>query len=103
MAKPKTAEPKIRYVDIPELPETFADTVETFVFDGVTFRCVFSVTRLDRPKPPSRASGKRYPACRLVLTPEAAQNLYGQLSSLAAAIEQSRKMQQAQKGPASVQ
>ncbi len=69
MAKPKTAEPKIRYVDIPEFPETFADTVETFVFDGVTFRCVFSVTRLDRPKPPSPASGGQAPVGAIAMPP----------------------------------
>ncbi len=99
MAKPKTAGPKFRYVDIPELPETFADTVEEIVFVNVTLRCIFSVTRIDTPP----TSGKRYPTCRLVLTADAAQDLYAKLSHLAAAIEQSRKMQQAQKGPATVQ
>ncbi len=103
MSKPKTAGPKFRYVDIPELPETFADTIEEFVFDGVTFRCTFAVTRLDTPKPPSPPSGRRYPACRLVLTAKAANDLYRTLSHLAAEIEQSRKEKQAQKGPATIQ
>ncbi len=99
MSKPKTADPKYRYVDIPELPETFADTIHELFVDWVTFRCTFAVTRVDLPP----TSGKRYPACRLVLTLEAAHDLYGKLSQIKAAFEQVRKMQQAQKGPVTVQ
>ena len=94
MAKQKSAGPKMRFVDLPEMAETFADSIQGLIFDGITLRLIFTVTRLDEPKPPAPPTGKRYPACRLVLTAQGAEDLHNQLNQVAAAIEQSRKNEQ---------
>ena len=58
----------VSHVDIAELAETFADSVSNVVWDGQTLRVDLSVTRY--PPPDQMSSGaKRYPVCRLVLTP----------------------------------
>ena len=86
-------QPKMKFVDIPELPETFADSLREATFDEGLLRVVFTTTRLDKPKPPNQFTGRRYPACRLVLTAQAAQDLHDFLNHLTAAIEQARKDQ----------
>jgi hypothetical protein len=40
----------IRYVDHPEVEETFADAVSALIFDGQSLRIEFAVTRLDEIK-----------------------------------------------------
>jgi hypothetical protein len=52
--------------------ETFADSVTGLIFDGQTLRIEFGVTRFDDMKPNAPITGRRYPACRLVLPPAAA-------------------------------
>ena len=59
----------IRYVDRADMAETFADSVTGLVFDGQTLRIEFGVTRLDDVKANAPRTARRYPACRLVLTP----------------------------------
>ena len=86
-------QPKMRFVDIPELPETFADSLGDMTFDRGLLRVVFTTTRLDAPKPPKPPTGSRYPVCRLVLTAQAAQDFHTRLNQIAAAIEQARKDQ----------
>ena len=73
---------RVTAVDIPELSETFADSIGTLTFDGQTLRVEFCVTRFDPISPPSPPSAKRYPACRLVLAPNAAIALANQLQGL---------------------
>ncbi len=51
----------IRYLDRPEIAETFADSVTGVVFDGQTLRIEFSVTRLDEIKPDTPITGRRRP------------------------------------------
>jgi hypothetical protein len=55
------------YEDRPELPETFADSVHSLVFDGQTVRVTFTVTRVEPSPTGSPTAGKRLPTCRLVL------------------------------------
>ena len=82
--------PAIRYVDRADLPETFADSITSLVFDGQTLRIEFGVTRFDEMKPNSQITGRRYPACRLVLPPGAASELIARLQQTAAAVAQGR-------------
>ena len=59
MPKQPPAQPgklNLVYVDRPEVPETFVDSLQRTVIDGVHARMEFVVNRLDDPKPP---------ACRL--------------------------------------
>ena len=68
--------PRVEYVDVPEISETFVDTVQDMMFDGQTFRIQFCVTRMDEPREKDAPiSGKRYTVCRVVLPPSAALDL----------------------------
>lgn len=83
----KIPEKNIRYVDLPELSETFADSTRLILFDGQSARIEFCITRMDEPKPPKEPTAKRYPVCRLVLTPEAALNLSNNLQNIINAMQ----------------
>lgn len=92
-AAPETQErpqPAIRYVDRPDMAETFVDSITGLVFDGQTLRIEFGVTRLDEVKANSQITGRRYPACRLVLPPAAAADLITRMQQTGAAIAQAR-------------
>lgn len=78
----------IRYVDRPDVMETFADAISGLGFDGQTLRIEFAVTRLDEVKPNSPITGRRYPACRLALSPAAAVELINRMQQVGAALRQ---------------
>ena len=78
----------IRYVDRADMAETFADSITGLVFDGQTLRVEFGVTRFDELKPNAQITGRRYPACRLVLPPAAAVELINRMQQVAAALAQ---------------
>ncbi len=78
----------VRYVDLPECSETFADAVNSVFFDGQSLRIEFGVTRMDEMKKDAPVTGRRYPACRLVLPPAAAIELINRMQQTAAALEQ---------------
>lgn len=87
-AKPENVKaPQLRYVDLPDCAETFADSIANVSFDGQTMRIEFSVTRLDEFKKDQPVTGRRYPACRLVLTPGAAIDLINKMQQAAAALQ----------------
>lgn len=76
-----------KYVDLPDLSETFTDHIEKFFFDGQTLRIEFAVRRVEEAQPQKPPTGKRYPVCRLVLHQEAAIDLINKLQGLTAALE----------------
>lgn len=98
-SQPKTA-PKaaqtatVRYIDQPELAETFADSLNALYFDGQTLRIEFGITRFDQMKPNEAMSGRRYPACRLVLPPVAATDLINRLQQIGSALAQAGILKQ---------
>jgi hypothetical protein len=77
-----------RYIDRPELTETFADSVNGILFDGQTMRIEFGISRVDDMKANVPATGRRFPACRLVLTPAAAIDLINRMQQAASALSQ---------------
>ncbi len=79
---------KVRYIDRPELMETFVDSLGMTHFDGVSFRIDLCVKRLDEPKPPSPPTQRKYPVCRLVLTPPAMLDMFNQLQKFMGALHQ---------------
>jgi hypothetical protein len=79
-------QPHFEYVDRPDVNEVFADFVQRIQFDGQTMRFEFSVSRLDDHKPPAQATGKRYPACRLVLSTSAAVDLMNKMQQITAGL-----------------
>jgi hypothetical protein len=78
----------VRYIDRPEVAETFADSVTNVTFDGQTLRLEFAVTRLDDVKPNTPLTGRRYPASRVVLSPSAALELINRVQQITAAMTQ---------------
>ncbi len=90
--------PNIRYVDRPEISETFADTVSGVTFDGQTLRLEFAVTRLDEVRPNTPISGRRYPTCRVVLPPTAAVDLINRMQQVATALTQAGVARAAPRG-----
>src|SRR5262249_53258123 len=90
-AAAKPAEPAratFRYVDRAECAETFADSISALSFDGQTLRIEFAVSRLDETRPNVPRTGRRYPACRLVLPPAAAVDLMQKMQQVAQALVQ---------------
>ena len=80
--------PKFRYQDLPELSETFADSIGGWSFDGSTLRLEFLVSRLDPMKPGDPATGRAVPVCRLVLTAAGAVELIKACGQVTAALTQ---------------
>jgi hypothetical protein len=62
-----------------------------------TLRIEFGVTRFDDVKPNAPISGRRYPACRLVLPPVAAVDLINRMQQIAAALTQAGVVKAAQR------
>jgi hypothetical protein len=86
---------KVRYIDLPECAETFADSITAVAFDGQSLRIEFGITRMDDVKPDTPMTGRRYPACRLVLSPTAAAELIGRMQQIGAALVQAGVMKAA--------
>lgn len=80
--------PAIRYLDRPDVDETFADSITGLFFDGQTLRIEFGITRLDEVKVNTPVTGRRYPACRVVLPPAAAVDLVNRMQQIASALTQ---------------
>ena len=94
---PERTAASIRYVDRADMVETFADSITGLIFDGQTLRIEFGVTRFDDVRPNSPISGRRYPACRLVLPPMAAVDLINRMQQIAAALTQAGVVKSAQR------
>lgn len=83
---PPSTAPVLKYVDRPELAETFADSINRVLFDGQNLRIEFGVTRLDEFQPNEQVTGRRYPASRVVLTTPAAIELINRIQQIASAL-----------------
>ena len=86
MVEQKQAPIKYQYFDRPEVSEIFADFVQRIQFDGQTLRFEFCVSRVEEHTPPAAATGKRYPACRLVLSAAAAVDLMNKMQQITASL-----------------
>ena len=86
MADEKTQTFNLQVLDVPDLRETFADSVGGCLCDGQTARLEFCVTRFEQVNPQTPLSGKRYPVCRLVLTLPALADLAGKAQGLMQAL-----------------
>ena len=95
--------PQKRYVDRPEVSETFADSIHGLSFDRQTMRIEFCTTRMDPPEPPKAPTARQYPICRLVLTPQAGIELYNQLQQIIQALEQAGTVKRSAPTPQTVQ
>ena len=102
MADDEGREPKLRYEDVPDLMETFADGIGQWYFDGTTLRVEFLVSRFDQGAGRASArTGRRRPVCRMVLTAPAAVEMINRCRQLSAALEKAGVLANApQKGAA---
>ena len=91
-------EKNIRYVNLPELSETFADSTNLILFDGQSVRIEFCVTRMDEPKPPKQPTAKKYPVCRLILTPEAGLKLSDAMKNIINAMQNDGSLKRIEQG-----
>jgi hypothetical protein len=82
-----SSQPNLRYVDRPEVNETFDDTVGKVFFDGSVAQIDFLVSRWDEAKPPAPATGKALTACRLVLSAKGLIELIDRVDQLRGALE----------------
>ena len=80
--------PKFRYQDLPELNETFADSIGGWSYDGNTLRMELLVSRLDPMKAGEQPTGRAVPVCRLVLSTRAAVELIRAASQITGALTQ---------------
>jgi hypothetical protein len=78
---------QVQDVDRPDLAETFADSMALSTFDGAAARLTFAVSRMQDPLPGKPAQFKRYPVCRLVLTPHATVELFNRLNQMMGALQ----------------
>ena len=85
-APPAAETPKYTYVDLPDLAETFADSIGGTYFDGHLLRIEFCVGRLDPSKSQKPPTGQRFPACRLVLSTGAAVELINAMQRMSAVL-----------------
>jgi hypothetical protein len=110
MSKAETAAPKangssprIQYIDVPSIAETYADSVNRMMFDGQSVRLEFCVTRMEEPqKDTTELTGTRQTACRVVLPLGTALELSGKLSRMLTALAKrgaENKAKQAQAKP----
>lgn len=81
----------IRYSDRVDVAEIFADSITSLLVDAQLMRIEFGVTRLDEMKANAPITGRRYPVCRIVLSPAAALDLMKRLRNVAAAFAQAAK------------
>jgi hypothetical protein len=87
---------QVRYIDLPELSETFSDSLGLSIFDGQSFRIEFCITRYDEQAPQRPATARRHPACRLVLTPETGVALLNRLRKMIEAMREKGLVRDAQ-------
>lgn len=99
MAVHQQPAPPSPYVGLPELAETFADSVHAMVWRGQTLRVEFRVTRFPEPASATPMEAKRYPACRLVLTSAAAIDLFNRLQQTMTALAQAGVVSQQKTQP----
>ena len=76
----------VRYVNRPEVVETFADSIHNLLFDGLSLRLELCVNRLEPHVPPAAPSADQVTAARLVLALPAALELMNRLKQLEGAL-----------------
>jgi hypothetical protein len=93
------AKPKIEYVDVPSVAETYADSIQGLIFDGQSVRLELCVTRMDEPKNGAdELTGKRRTACRVVLPMSTALDLSSKLGRMMTTLAKRGAERKAQQG-----
>jgi hypothetical protein len=83
----KISPEQVQDVDRPDLTETFVDSMALSTFDGTAARLTFCVMRMQEPQQGKPPQFKKYPACRMVLTPDATVELFNRLNQMMGALQ----------------
>jgi len=83
----KVSPEQVQDVDRPDLTETFADSMALSTFDGAAARLTFCVMRMQEPQQGKRPQFRKYPVCRMVLTPDATVELFNRLNQMMGALQ----------------
>jgi hypothetical protein len=78
------------YVDLPEISETYIDSVREISSDGQMVKITLVVTRMENVQAETAPTNKQYTACRLVMPIAGAAALSDQLNKLGASLAQAR-------------
>jgi hypothetical protein len=100
MANSEEIKQNAPYVDLPNVNETFADSLVHMIFDGQNLRLDLGVMRWEPGKPPAPPTGMRYTAARLVMTPALVIETYNQLGKVVEMLVQRGMAQKAANAPA---
>jgi hypothetical protein len=87
MAEQQAPKLELRFQDVPDLTETFSDSVGHWHFDGSSLRIDFLVTRFDETQAAEKRSGRKLPVCRLALTSNGALELLNECRRITAVLE----------------
>ena len=85
---PDISTPNLKYLDRPDVAETFADSLERVTFDGMSIRMEFVVNRIESSGLKAAPIGSRVTAARLVLPIAGVAQLLSQLTQVMAALKQ---------------
>lgn len=83
----KPPELQIKYTDRLDVTETFANSLGKCFFTEGVANIELCVTRIEKTDPSTPPTGKKYPACRLVLTPQAVVQLFQSLNGIMGAMK----------------
>lgn len=83
----KLPDKQIRYIDRPELAETFVDSIGMVNMNNGIGSIELCVTRFDKLEPPKPVTAKKYPVARIVITPQALIELHQNLAKFMAVME----------------
>ena len=78
----KLEDDQVRYIDRPEILETFVDSIGAGSFQHGVARIEMCVTRMDKLEQGDKPTARRYPVARAVLTPQAILDLFQQLQGM---------------------
>ncbi len=99
MANTEEIKQNAPYVDLPNVSESFADSLVHMIFDGSNLRLDLGVMRWEPGKSPAPPTGMRYTAARLVMTPALAIEMYNQLGKVVEMLVERGMAQKASSAP----
>lgn len=89
MGKPAGGDPEeVKYIERPDVRETFVDSLESVMYDGSSLRMEFVVHRFGPPQSNRSANKTKMTAVRLVIPLRGAIGLTSQLNALMGILEQ---------------
>jgi hypothetical protein len=93
--------PKLTHLERLDVPETFADSLGRFTFDGLNVKLEFVVHRFDDVIPGQQPTGRAVSACRVVMPLPGILQLHSQLTALVNTLQAQGTLKQVPQMPTS--